>query len=157
MHGVNFDTRMTPGRIFREHFLPYLRAFNELMHASGKWTVCHADGDMSGLLELTVEAGYDATDCFACEPLVRCSFGQARSAWQERITIWGGLPSTLLEPTVPLGSLLDHLGSIYSCLGDGRRFMLGLSDQAMPTSSWEHIKAAARFAKEHAACPVARD
>ena len=150
MHGVNFDTRMTPPSVFREHFLPYLRSFNDLMHESGKWTACHADGDMSGLLGLTVEAGYDAADCFACQPLVRCSFEQARSAWKDRITIWGGLPSTLLEPHVPLEQLRTHLEHVYASLGDGRRFMLGLSDQAMPTSSWAHIKAAADFAQDHA-------
>ncbi|HSW44154.1 MAG TPA: uroporphyrinogen decarboxylase family protein [Phycisphaerae bacterium] len=152
MHGVNFDTGMTPPPVFREHFLPYLRTFNDLMHESGKWTACHADGDMTALLALTVEAGYDAADCFACAPLVRCTFAQAREAWKDHITIWGGLPSTLLEPTVPLHRLREHLESIYAGLGDGRRFMIGLSDQAMPTSSWEHIKAAAEFARCHSTC-----
>jgi len=149
MHGVNFDTRMTPPPVFREHFLPYLRAFNDLMHESGKFTACHADGDMTALLQLTVQAGFDAADCFACAPLVRCTFEQARSAWRDRLTIWGGLPSTLLERNVSLDALVRHLEYIYGRLGDGRRFVLGLSDQAMPTSSWEHLQCAARFATEH--------
>ncbi len=148
MHGVNFDSRMTPPSVFRTHFLPYLRAFNDLMHESGKWTACHADGDMSALLDLTIEAGYDAADCFACEPLVRCPFERARTAWKDRVTIWGGLPSTLLEPHVPMEQLLTHLERVYACLGDGRRFICGLSDQAMPTSSWSHLKAAAEFVRE---------
>jgi hypothetical protein len=150
MHGVNFDSRMTPPSIFRAHFLPYLRAFNDLMHDSGKWTACHADGDMSALLDLTVEAGYDAAVCFACEPLVRCSFERARAAWRDHLTIWGGLPSTLLEPHVPIERLLGHLEHIYTSLGDGRRFISGLSDQAMPTSSWDHLRTAAEFVRKHA-------
>lgn len=148
MHGVNFDSRMTPPPIFREHFLPYLRSFNDLMHQAGKFVACHADGDMTVLLDLTIEAGFDVADCFACQPLVRCTMAQARAAWRDRITIWGGLPSTLLEPAVPVARLIEHLESIYDCLGDGRRFILGLSDQAMPTSSWEHLKAAAGFARQ---------
>jgi len=150
MHGVNFDTQMTPPPLFREHFLSYLKPFNTLMHEAGKWTAFHADGDMSGLLDLAIEAGYDVADCFACAPLVRCTFAQARQAWKDRITIWGGLPSTLLEPMVPLERLRAHLEEIYANVDDGRRFIFGLSDQAMPTSSWEHLLTAARFVSAHA-------
>jgi hypothetical protein len=150
MHGVNFDSAMTPPDVFREHFVPYLKAFNDRMHKAGKYVACHADGDMTALLDLVVEAGFDVADCFACAPLVRCTFDEARAAWANRITIWGGLPSTLLEPNVSLDALRNHLVSIYTGLGDGRRFILGISDQAMPTSSCEHLKCAAEFAKKHA-------
>ena len=150
MHGVNFDTQMTSPPIFREHFLPYLREFNQLMHAAGKKTAFHADGDMSGLLDLAVEAGFDVADCFACNPLVPCTFAAARQVWRDRITIWGGLPSTLLEPTIPLERLERHLDDIYANIGNGRRFILGISDQAMPTSSWAHLAKTAQYAAEHA-------
>jgi len=56
---------------------------------------------------------------------------------------------------VPLAELRIHLESIYAGLGDDRRFILGISDQAMPTSSWEHLKLAAELAKEHAVRRVA--
>ena len=150
MHGVNFDTQMTPPGIFREHFLSYLKPFNKLMHESGKWVAFHADGDTSGLLDLMVEADYDVAEGFTCEPLVRCTFEQARAAWKDRITIWGALPSTLLEPSIPLERLESHLNKIYAAIEDGRRFIFGYSDQAMPTSSWPHIQASARFVTDHA-------
>ena len=52
MYGVNFDSQMTSPAVFREHFLPYLSAFNRLMHDSGKKVAFHGDGDMRDLLEI---------------------------------------------------------------------------------------------------------
>ena len=46
--------------------------------------------------------GFDVADTFACAPLVRCTFDEARAAWKNRIVIWGGVPSIILEPSYPL-------------------------------------------------------
>jgi len=154
MHGVNFDTVITPPKVFREHFLPYIRSFNELMHGAGKKVAFHGDGDMSGLLELMLEADYDVADCFACEPMVRCTIARARSVWRERVTIWGGLPSVLLEPHVPLEQLRDHLEHVYRTVAPGDRFILGIADQALPTASWEHIKLVAQWVRDHSRYPI---
>jgi len=154
MHGVNFDSQMTSPSIFREHFLPYLSAFNDRMHASGKKAAFHGDGDMAALLDLVVEAGYDVCDCFACEPLVRCTAAQAYAAWKDRITIWGGVPSGLLEPNVPLERLHEHLGSLYRQVAPGDRFILGISDQAMPTATWDHLAKLSEWARSHLRYPI---
>jgi hypothetical protein len=154
LHGVNFDCRMTPPPVFREHFLPYLKAFIAKMHRHGKRVACHTDGDSRGLLELIAEAGFDVADCFACAPLVPCTAAEARSAWRDRITIWGGLPSPLLEPDTPLEHLTDHLARLYRDMAPGDRFMLAISDQAMPTSSWTHLQQACRWAHAHASYPI---
>lgn len=154
MHGVNFDRGMTPLPVFREHFLPYLSAFTAEMHRGSKLVACHADGNTRGLFELIAETGYDLADCFACEPLVPATVAEARKAWKDQITIWGGLPSILLEPNVSQERLADHLARLYSDVAPGKRFMLGISDQAMPTSSWSHLELMARFAREHSRYPI---
>jgi hypothetical protein len=154
MHGVNFDTQMTPPPIFRQYFLPYLKQFNTEMHKAGKRVAFHADGDLTGLLSLVLEADFDAADCFACTPLVPCTVAQAREAWKGRITMWGGVPSTLLEPNIPLERLEAHLHGLYRDVAPGDHFILGLSDQAMPTSSWEHIRLMCKWAREHSGYPL---
>ena len=138
----------------REHFLPYLKSFNEQMHLAGKKVAFHADGNMSGLLKLVLDAKFDVADCFACDPMVRCTVGEARAAWQGRTTLWGALPSSLLEPNVPLGQLCDHLKRVYREAAPGDRFVLGIADQAMPTASWDHIKLAAEWARDHSRYPI---
>ena len=154
MHGANFDTAMTSPPVFREHFLGYLKDFNGLMHETDKKTVMHADGDMIGLLELSVEAGFDVADCFACAPMVRCTFEQARRVWGDRITIWGGVPSNMLESAVSLERLAEHLQQLYAAAAPGRGFILAISDQALPSASWGHIRLLADWARQHGEYPL---
>ncbi len=154
MHGVNFDTQMTSPRVFREHFLPYIKVFNREMHLAGKKVAFHADGDMSELLELALEADYDAADCFASHPMVRCTVARARAVWQDRITIWGGIPSILLERHSPLDRLRGCLEDLYHHVAPGDHFMPAISDAAMPTSSWEHLAFLCRWLRDHSKCPI---
>lgn len=145
MHGANFDAMITPPPVFREHFLPYAKRFNDKMHAKGKKVACHADGNMRGLLDLVVEAGYDVADCFACYPMVECTLAEARESWRDKVTIWGGIPSPLLEPSTTIDALDNYLAELDNAIGSNDRFILGLADQAMPTASWENIKHAAQW------------
>ena len=154
LHGVNFSTHMTSPPVFRERFLPYLTPFNRQMHQAGKWVAFHADGDLTGLLELTLEAGFDVADCFACDPLVRCTVAQAREAWQDRMTIWGGLPSILLEPHVPLDQLRGYLERLYRDIAPGDHFMLAITDMAMPTASWDHLALVGQWVRERSSYPI---
>lgn len=149
LHGINFDRQMTPPPLWRQHWLDYLSRFTREMHLHGKKVVFHADGDMSGLLELMLEADLDVADCFACHPLVPCTVAQAREVWKDRITIWGGLPSTLLEPGAPIDALLAHLDDLRKTVHPGKRFILGLTDMAMPTTSWDHLLAVRDWLVQH--------
>lgn len=154
LHGINFDIQTTPPPVFREHFLPYLKEFVQVMHQAGKKVAFHADGNMTGLLELMLEVDFDVADCFACAPLVACTAQQAREVWKDRITIWGALPSTLLEPSIPLDDLRAYLANLYRVMAPGRRFMLGLTDMAMPTTSWEHLLVVRDWIREQNDYPI---
>ena len=79
---------------------------------------------------------------------------QARAAWKNRITIWGGLPSTLLEANEPLEPLRDHLARLYRDVAPGNRFMLAISDQAMPTTGWQHLSLVGQWVRRHGAYPI---
>ncbi len=72
LHGVNFDAAVTPPPIFERYFLPYLRAFNDCMHAAGKRVAFHLDGELTGLLDLLMKCNVDVADCLACAPMTRC-------------------------------------------------------------------------------------
>ncbi len=145
MHGVNFDSSTTPPNLFRRYFLPYLKQFNHAMHQAGKWTAFHADGDMSQLLDLAVEAGYEVADCFASAPLVRCRLEDALTAWRGKIAIWGGIPSPLLEPTCDRKLFHRHLHAVQASLSHADRFIAGISDQAMPDACYDRIAEIASF------------
>ncbi|MDF1515987.1 MAG: uroporphyrinogen decarboxylase family protein, partial [Anaerolineae bacterium] len=55
-HGEHFDAKMTPPNIYREFMLPYFQEFTEKLHDKGKSITCHADADLSNLLELIIDS-----------------------------------------------------------------------------------------------------
>lgn len=154
MHGIHFDTSITPIPIFKKYFLPYAKAFNERMHQAGKWTAFHGDANLSQLLDLIVEAGYDVADCLAVEPLVDCTFQKIRERWGDKITIWGGIPSTLLESNYSDQDFQNHLEMLQAEAAPGKHFICGIADQAMPPSLYSRIKQMANFFSENGRCPL---
>lgn len=149
LHGAHFDSAMTPPPMFKKYFLPYARAFNEHMHKAGKRTAFHGDADLSRLLDLILETGFDVVDCFAVDPLVPCTFREARQRWGNRMVIWGGVPSILLESPYTERQLQEHLEMLLHEAGVGTHFICGISDQAMPGSALERIKQIASFFASH--------
>jgi len=146
LHGTHWSSAMTPPPLFEKHLLPYARRFSDAMHAAGKQCVLHADADLSALLDHVVRAGVDVADCFACAPLVPLRLAEARRAWGDRVVIWGGFPSTLLEPTASEDEFRRHLDAFCEEIADGRAVIVGVSDNVLPGALWPRLKALAERA-----------
>lgn len=138
MHGVNFDVSVTPPPLFEKYFLPYLAEFNQCMHQVGKRVAFHGDGELDGLLDLILACGYDVADCLACAPMTRCPLQTIVDRFGDQVVIWGGVPSTLLEPGVSDQQFFSHLELIRRTV-PAHRLMVGLADQAMPTSRYDRL------------------
>ena len=130
---------MTPPPIFEKYFLPYFKEFNSRMHEHGKKTMWHADAEMGGLLNHVLEAGFDGADCLATIPLVPQRIEDYFDAWKGGIACWGGLPSTIFDPTFPMEEYkrtVDHLVEVTQGRND---FIFGASDNVMPGAEWERL------------------
>jgi hypothetical protein len=147
MHGVNFDSGTTPPPMFREHFLPYFRAFNERMHQAGKYNAFHADGDQSQLLDLMLEAKFDIADFLAVSPMGRLTMENALAAWRGNIVLWGCVPSPMLEPSTTEDAFDAHLEQLAAAEAGQGGLILGLADQAMPAAQWNRIRKLGDFSK----------
>ena len=49
--------------------------------------------------------------------------------------IWGGLPSTLLEPHVPEDDFRAYVNDVFDTIAPGDAFILGVADNVMPQSA----------------------
>lgn len=140
LHGGHFDSQMTPPPIFKEYFLPYFRDFSEKLHSCGKKLACHLDAETKGLFELISEADFDIADCFTTVPLVRhTTLAEARERWKDKIVIWGGIPSTILEPNYNLGKFKLHMFDLFKTIAPGDHFILGIADNLMPSSDFGKV------------------
>jgi len=140
LHGAHFDTQMTPPGIFSRYFVPYYNRLIPELNRRGKYIAAHQDADASALLGLYLKAGINVADCFACSPLVKCTFEEAISVWGDRVVIWGGIPSTLLIPEeCPEEEFEAHMKMILGNISKGR-VILAVSDNVMPEADINRIR-----------------
>jgi hypothetical protein len=154
LHGEHFDSQFTPPGIFRTYMLPYFQAFSERLHASGKLLCCHADADTSRLLELIVEAGFDMAECFVTAPMVPVTLAQARAAFEDRVIIWGGVPSSILCDPVTDAAFETYMRDLFRTVAPGGAFILGVADNVMAEAKLERIKRITQMVADYGACPI---
>lgn len=140
LHGNHFDSQMTPPSIFEKYFVPYYKELVPKLNSKGKWVAAHQDGDASNLLNLFKEAGIHVADCFACSPLVKCSFEEAINVWKKDVVIWGGIPSTILSPDEYSEEEFDgHMKMVLENMKKGR-VILAVSDNVMPDADINRLR-----------------
>ena len=115
------------------------KRFNEAMHGAGKRVAFHGDADTSLLLDQILDCGFDVADTFATAPLVPCTLEQARNVWGDRITIWGGVPSIILEPEYPFEDFKAYMIDLHKKTAGRPGFIMDVSDNIMPNAEYERL------------------
>lgn len=154
LHGVHFDSQMTPPRFFRRYITPYYREFSALLHARGKNLAWHADDDSQAILTEIKDAGFDMSECFCTAPMVRVTLEEARAAWGTDVIIFGGVPSIILEPGFPEAEFEAYLRGLFRAIAPGDAFILGVADNVMPTSLIERVERISDLVEQHGTYPV---
>ncbi len=154
LHGAHLSTQWTPPRQFERYVLPYYAELMPLLHARGIRVAMHGDNDVSRIIALIERAGWDAVECFVTAPMVPLTLEEARHAWGERVVIWGGLPSTLLSPSVAEGEFHDYVEHMLDVITPGRAFILGVADNVMPDSLIERVAWVTERVEARGWCPM---
>ncbi|TAK23988.1 MAG: hypothetical protein EPO26_07925 [Chloroflexota bacterium] len=140
LHGVHFDSQMTPPRLFERYITPFYQEMSAVLHSHGKSLACHADDDTRLILRQTREAGFDMAECFTTAPMVTCTLAEARAAWGTDVIIWGGIPSVILEETTPEAEFEAFVRDVFRTIAPGDAFILGVADNVMPHSLIERVE-----------------
>lgn len=154
LHGVHFDSQMTPPYLFREYALPYFQPFADKLHARGKVLACHADADTSRLLELIEEAGFDMAECFVTAPMVPVTLAQAREAWGNRVIIWGGIPSVILGNPVTDTQFEAYMLDLFRTIAPGDAFILGVADNVMAEGKLARVRRVTEMVAAYGTYPI---
>ncbi len=154
LHGVHFDSQMTPPRQFRRYITPYYKEFSTLLHSRGKSLAWHADDDSKAILGEVREAGFDMSECFCTSPMVEVTLEEARASWGTDVIIFGGVPSIVLEPTYPEEEFEEYMRGVFRAIAPGDAFILGVADNVMPTSLIERVERISELVETHGAYPV---
>ncbi|MBI3970603.1 MAG: hypothetical protein HY332_04890 [Chloroflexi bacterium] len=140
LHGVHLSSHMTPPPLFRTFIKPYYQELSARLHAKNKRLVMHADNDTRLILQDLKEAGFDMLECFATAPLTQTTLDEARTVLGTDVTIWGGVPSVLLEPeSTPEAAFEQYMDELFRTISPGDAFILGVADNVMPEADIRRI------------------
>jgi len=76
---------------------------------------------------------------------------------RERILIFGGVPSIVLEPTYPEAEFEAYLRGVFRTIAPGDAFILGVADNVMPTSIIERVERIADLVEQDGTYPIQAD
>ena len=139
-HDGNYDAQLTPPPIYQKYFLPFHRSFAEKLHAKGKFFCTHTDGHNDGLMGLILESGFDIAEAFTPPPMTNIGIAEAREVWGDKITIWGGIASTMLSERVPDEAFEEHMRTIFREAAPGDHFILGTGDNVPTDATLERVE-----------------
>lgn len=139
--GGNYDDAITYPAFFRQYILPPLRGYAEELHQKGKYLVTHTDGENRRLIPHYLETGFDIADSVCPHPMTRLTLDELLDAFQDRITIVGGIPSVLLCPDSASGETFrNHIDGLISRHARHPRLILGVSDMVTADADWDRLR-----------------
>jgi len=153
MHGHHLSSQMTPPPLFERYILAYYEELAPRMRARGKVLALHADNDTRHIFSHIERAGFGMVECFVTHPMVATTLAEARAAWGDRVIIWGGVPSAILEDPFTEEQFEAYMEDLFRTIAPGRAFILGIADNAMPGSKIERIERISEMVEQRGAVP----
>jgi uroporphyrinogen-III decarboxylase len=153
--GANYDEQMTPPPIFDAFFAPFYREAREVLGKGGKILVVHGDGEMRVLLDRLMACGVQVVEALTPKPMTTIDLATTRQLWGDRVTMWGGIPSTILTPTYTDGEFQGYMEDLFRTVAPGDRFILGFGDNVPTDALFHRIQWIARFWAEQGNYPLA--
>jgi hypothetical protein len=113
-------------RLYREFYLPHIERSCKTLHAAGKYTGAHLDGNNRLIVNEVAGTALDFIESFTPPPDCDLSLADARRLWPEK-TIMSNLPSALHHQGAE--AVRGHARALLKeGVGDGRRFIMSVSE-----------------------------
>lgn len=154
MHGHHLSSQMTPPPLFEKYIIPYYRELSPQIQSRRKVLALHGDNDTRHILSHIERAGFGMVECFVTAPMVQTTLAEARAAWGDRVIIWGGVPSAILEDPFTDDQFEAYMEEVFRAIAPGKAFLLGIADNAMPGSKIRRIQRITEMVEERGACPI---
>jgi len=146
------DAIHTP--VFRKYFVPWLREVCDFLHAHGRLTSVHADGEMRRLNPLFRETGIDIAEAITPAPQTEVTMREFREQLGDKVTIWGGIPSILFEPMYSDDDFDAYIKNMFQEMAPGYRFIVGMGDNVPFDGDIDRVRRAAELIDKHGRLPI---
>ncbi len=156
LHGIHLSSQMTPPPVFDTYVTPYYQDFSARLHAADKYLAMHADNDTTQILDHIERSGFDMVECFVTDPMVSTTLTMAREAWGSRVSIWGAIPSVILEDPYTDEDFEDYMRGVFRDAAPGDALVLGVADNVMPDAKIERVRRVTEMVDEFGRYPLAQ-
>jgi 5-methyltetrahydrofolate--homocysteine methyltransferase len=149
---ANVDEMVTHPPYFEKEIMPWCQKAVEALHAKGKLLLMHPDGENKGLMDLIPRCNMDVAEAVAPYPMTKVTLAEYYDRWcrSGKLTLWGGIPETLLlEKSATAAELDDFLDEMFKVIPPGNRFIAGIGDTSPPATDFQRlVHIGERFEKE---------
>jgi hypothetical protein len=141
--------------VFKKYFAPWLKEASDYLHARGKLTQVHIDGEMRRLVPFFPDTGVDVGEAWSPAPLTSITTAELRAAWGDRVTIWGGIPAVLFEPAQYSDAEFDdYVRNLFKEVAPGANFIVGMGDNLPFDGDIERVGRVAELIDRYAKLPI---
>ena len=146
--GDNLDGMMTNPKLYKTYCLPYYQKYVDILHGQGKKVGSHTDGNLKPLLGLLKKSGLDVCESFSPFPLTECTFEEAWIEWQNKLIIWGGIPSPILEERTTETEFQEFVHRLLDTVGQ-QPIIIGVGDMVLGNNLIERVEYIADQVENH--------
>lgn len=138
--GANYDHDTTWPPFFEQQIMPWLKEARVRAHAAGKLLLTHTDGENRNLLPLLRACKFDVGESVCPKPMTSCTLKEIRDGFGPDTTAFGGIPCVILiDSCTDQRDFEAHMDRLFAELGDGRRLILGVSDNVPPEANLDRV------------------
>lgn len=153
--GANFDDTITYPAFFKKYMLPWLNQAADYLHGQGKLMLCHTDGENCGLMDYLANCGMDVAEALCPSPMTKETLQTYYEHWREKITIFGGIPSSILMPESFSDEMFEaYVKNIFATLTPGGRLILGVADTTPPQAPIERLQRIGELVRQLGKLPL---
>jgi 5-methyltetrahydrofolate--homocysteine methyltransferase len=125
-----------------------------MLGAAGKLVLVHPDGENTGLMDLIRDSGAHIAESITPAPLTRLPFSEYYRRWSPHLTLFGGIPSTILLPGTSQADFEDHVDGFFRAVAPGRRLVVGVADEVPPEAVFSRLQRLAERVEREGRLPI---
>ncbi len=115
--------------------------------------MAHADGEMRRLIPLFGETLIDVAEAVTPVPQTKCTMTEFRTMG-DHVTLWGGIPSILFEPSVSNEEFDDYVKGFFREMKPGYRLIVGMADNLTVASDINRVSRVVELIEKYGKLPL---
>ena len=145
--GDNVHCGTLPPHLFEKYVLPVYQERNELLHAGGKYTFAHWDGDTRNILKYAKETGLNGIEAITPEPQGDVTIDQIKQALGDEVDLIDGIPAILFNEEYPLKDLEYTTKKLLDLFAG--HLVLGISDEMSSAGDINRVRFVGDLVDDH--------